>query len=141
MRHAETFAPLLPAVVDVNTNDHVSAGKSKALDDIKANAAEPEHDALRARLHFGGIEDSADTGGDAAADVADLVERSVLTNLGDGDLGQHGEIRKCGSAHVMVQLLALKREARGAVGHDPLALRRTDGGAQIGLARQTRRAL
>src|SRR5260221_14339993 len=41
----------------------------------------------------------------------------------------------------MVQLLAFEREARGAVGHDSLALRRTDGGAQIGLARQTRGAL
>src|SRR5262249_28136951 len=54
---------------------------------------------------------------------------------------QHGEIRECGRAEVMVQLLAVEREARGAVGHDALTLRRTDGGAQIGLARQTRRAL
>src|SRR5215211_8214685 len=72
----------------------------------EADAAEPRHDALRARLHLGGIEDSADAGGDAAADVADLVERSVVANLGDGDLGQHREVRKRGSAHVMVQLLA-----------------------------------
>src|SRR5262249_47873260 len=76
-----------------------------------------------------------------AADVTDLVERSVLANLGDRDLGQHGEVRECGRAHVMVQLLAVEREARCAVGHDALALRRPDGGAQIGLARQTRRAL
>jgi hypothetical protein len=33
----------------------------------------------------------------------------------------------------MVQLLAGEREARGTIGHDALALRRTDGGAQIGL--------
>src|SRR5262249_56518285 len=83
----------------------------------------------------------ADAGGDAAADVADLVERGVLANLGDRDLRQHGEIRECGRAHVMVQLLAFEREARGAIRHDALTLRRTDGGAQIGLARQTRRAL
>jgi hypothetical protein len=41
----------------------------------------------------------------------------------------------------MVQFLPVEREARGAIGHDTLALRGTDGGAQIGLARQTRRAL
>ena len=41
----------------------------------------------------------------------------------------------------MVQFLPVEREARGAIGHDTLTLRRTDGGAQIGLARQTRRAL
>src|SRR5215510_7280165 len=32
---------------------------------------------------FRGIEDGANAGGDAAADVADLVERGVLANLGD----------------------------------------------------------
>jgi NitT/TauT family transport system permease protein len=108
MRHAEALTPLFFAVVDVDADDHVGAGKPQALDDVEADAAEPEHDALRARLHLGGIEDSADTGGDAAADVADLVERSVLANFGDGDLGQHREIRKRGRAHVMVQLLAIE---------------------------------
>src|SRR6266566_7150726 len=41
----------------------------------------------------------------------------------------------------MVQLFALEREPRRAVGHDALPLGRADGGAQIGPARQTRRAL
>ena len=40
-----------------------------------------------------------------------------------------------------MQLLAAEREARGAVRHHALALRGADGGAQIGLARQARRAL
>src|SRR5262252_6386186 len=128
VRHAEALAPLLLGVVDVDADDHVRAGEPQPLDDIEADAAETEHDALRAGLHLGGIEDGADAGGDAAADVADLVERGVLANLGDRDLRQHGEVRECGRAHVMVQLLAVEREARGAVGHDALALRRTDGG-------------
>ena len=34
MCHAETLAPLLLRGVDVDTNDHVSAGKPQALDDI-----------------------------------------------------------------------------------------------------------
>src|SRR6516164_960627 len=89
--HAEALAPLLLGVVDVDADDHVRAGEPQSLDDIEADAAEPEHDALRAGFHLGGIEDGADAGGDAAADVADLVERSVLANLGDRDLRQHGE--------------------------------------------------
>jgi hypothetical protein len=83
---------------------------------------------------LGGIEDGANPGGDAATDIADLVERSVLANLGNRDLRQHREIRECGCAHVMVQLLALEREARRAIRHHALTLRGADGGAQIGLA-------
>ena len=41
----------------------------------------------------------------------------------------------------MVQLLAIEREPRRAVRHDALALRCTDGGAEIGFAREARRAL
>src|SRR5436190_17549791 len=50
----------------------------------------------------------ADAGGDAAADVADFVERGVFANFRDCDLGQHGEIRESGRAHVMVQFLAVE---------------------------------
>ena len=41
----------------------------------------------------------------------------------------------------MVQLVATEREPRRAVRHDTLALRCTDGGAEIGFAREARRAL
>ena len=92
MCHAETLAPLLLRGVDVDTNDHVSASKPQALDDIESDAAEPEHDAGRAGLHLGRVENGADPGGDPAADVADLIERRVLANLGDRDLGKHREI-------------------------------------------------
>ena len=141
MRHAEALAPFLLGVVDVDADDHVGAGEPQPLDDVEPDAAQPEHHALGAGLHLGGVEDGADAGRYAAADVADLVERGVLANLGDRDLGQHREIRERRGAHVVVQLLAVEREARGAVRHDALALRRTDGGAQIGLARQAGRAL
>src|SRR5205085_8061235 len=66
-----------------------------------------------------------------------IVERGVFANFRDRDLGQHGEIRERGRAHVMVQFLAVEREPRSAIGHEALALRRADRGAQIGLARQT----
>ena len=141
MRHAEALAPFLLGVVEVDADDHVGAGEPQPLDDVETDAAQPEHHAFGAGLHLGGVEDGADAGGDAAADVADLVEGSVFANLRDRDLGQHREIREGRGAHVVVQLLAVEREARGAVRHDALALGRADGGAQVGLARQARRAL
>ena len=89
---------------------------------------------------FGGVDDGADAGGDAAADVADLVERRVVADSRHRDFRQHGEIGEGRAAHIVVDLLPAEREARRAVGHDALALRGADRGAQIGLARQARRA-
>ena len=44
--HAEALAPFLLAIVDVDADDHVGAGKPQALDDVESNAAESEYDAL-----------------------------------------------------------------------------------------------
>ena len=49
MRHAEALAPGLAVVVEIDADDHVGADKPQALDDIEADAAEPEDDAVRAR--------------------------------------------------------------------------------------------
>src|SRR5262249_11616549 len=141
MRHAETFAPLFLAVIDVDADDHVGAGKAQSLNDIETDAAEAEDDAVRARFDLRRIKYCADAGGDAAADVADLVEGGVLANLCHRDLGQHGEIRERGRAHIVVQFFAVERKTRGAVGHHALTLRRPDRRAQIGLARQAGGAL
>src|SRR5262249_22045626 len=93
MGHAEALAPFLLAVVDVDPADHLGPANPTALDPVEADPAEPEHHTLRARLHLGGVEHCADAGGDTTADVADLIEGSVLTDLGDRDLRQHREIR------------------------------------------------
>src|SRR3546814_8168884 len=69
------------------------------------------------------------------------LERRVLTDLRDRDLGQHGEVGEGRAAHVMEDRLPLVAEAAGAVRHHALALGRADGGAQIGLARQAAFAL
>ncbi len=90
---------------------------------------------------LGGVDHRADAGRDAAADVADLVERRVGADLRHCDLRQHGEIREGRAAHVVMQLAAIEREARGAVRHHALALRAADRGAEVGLARQARRTL
>ena len=64
--------------VDVDADDHVGAGHARALHDVEADAAEAEHDDVRAGLDLRGVDHRADAGRDAAADVADLVERRVL---------------------------------------------------------------
>ena len=112
-----------------------------ALHDVEPDAAEPEHDDTGAGLDLGGVDHRADAGGDAAADVADLVERRVLADLRQRDLRQHRVIREGRGAHVMEDLVAAEREPAGAVGHHALALGRADRGAEIGLARQAVLAL
>src|SRR5262249_19602455 len=141
MGHAEALAPFLPGIVEVDADDHAGADQPQALDHVEADAAEAEDDALRARLDLGGVDHRADAGSHAAADVADLVERRVLADFRHCDLRQHGEIRESRAAHVVVDLLAADGEAGAAVGHDALALGGADRGAQVGLARQARRAL
>src|SRR5205807_4675164 len=93
MGHAELFGQRAAARVDVDPDDHVGADHPAALHDIEPDAAEAEHDDPRASFDLGGVDDRADPGGDAAADVADLVERRVLADFRHRDLRQHGEIR------------------------------------------------
>src|SRR5690606_10267523 len=88
----------------------------------------------------GGVDDGTDASGDAAADVADLVERRVRVDLGERDLGQNRVVREGRAAHVVEDLVLADGEAAGAVRHQPLSLRRANSGAQVGLLRQARRA-
>src|SRR3546814_14460067 len=59
--------------VEVDAHDHVGAGQPGALDDVEADAAQPEHDDVRPRLDLGRPDDRADAGRHAAADVADQI--------------------------------------------------------------------
>jgi hypothetical protein len=110
--------------------------KPQPLQHVQPDAAEAEHDGLGALLDLGGIDDSSNAGRDAAADVANLVERRVFADFRHRDFRQHGVVRKGRGAHVVVHRLAAKREARGAVRHQALSLGGADRGAEIGLARQ-----
>ena len=49
--------------------------------DVEADAAEAEDDDVGAGPHLRGEDHRADAGGDAAADVTDLVEGCVLAHL------------------------------------------------------------
>src|SRR3546814_17821033 len=69
------------------------------------------------------------------------LERVVLTDFRDGDLGQDGEVREGRAPHVMKDALSLIAETARPVGHQSLALRGTDCGAQVRLARAAAFAL
>jgi hypothetical protein len=127
--------------VEVDADDHVGAGQARALDHVEADAAEAEHHDVGAGLDLGGVDHRADAGGDAAADVADLVERRVLADLRQRDLGHHGVVGEGRGAHVVVHGLAAEREAAGAVGHQALALGGADRLAEVGLGAEAVLAL
>ena len=102
------------------------------MNDVQANAAKAEHRDIVAGLNLGRIGHRADTRGHAAADIADLVEGSVLANFRHRNFRQNGEIREGRAAHIMVDCLALIGKTRGAVRHHTLALGRADRRAEIG---------
>ena len=131
----------LLGIVDVDADDLVSAHHPRALDDVEPDAAEAKHHDVGARRDFGGVDHGAHASCHAAADIAALVERRVLTNLGDSDLRQHREIGKGRAAHVVENRVAFVAEARGTVGHQALALRGADRRAEIGLLTETAFAL
>ena len=139
--HAELLGERAAPRIEVDADDAVRADQLRALHDVQADAAQAEHDDVRARLDLRRVDDRADAGRDAAADVADLVERRVLADLRERDLRQHRVIRERRAAHVVMDLVLADREAARAVRHHALALRRADRRAQIGLARQARLAL
>src|ERR1700694_4698730 len=141
MRHAKAAAPFLLGIIEVNPNDFVGADHSRALNDVEPDAAEPEHDNVCARCHLGGVDHRADTRRHAATDVATLVECRVFANPGDGYFRQHGKVRESRAAHIVEDWFAVVAEARCAIRHHSLALRRADGGTEIGFAAQTAFAL
>src|SRR5262249_54945156 len=139
--HAELAAPLLLAVIDIDADDLARADHPRALDDVEPDAAEAEHDNVGAGGDLGRVDHRANAGGHAAADVAALVEGRVLADLPHRDRRPDGVIGEGRAAHVMVDGLALVFEARGAVGHDALALRGADRGAEVGLLAEAAFAL
>src|SRR5262245_12143955 len=82
-----------------------------------------------------------DAGRHAAADVAHLVEWRVFADFGNGDFRQNRKIGEGRTTHIVVKFRPADREARHAVRHDALPLRRANGGAEVGFPRQAGRAI
>src|SRR3974377_670389 len=141
MRHAECLGDGAPARFEVDADDLVGADHAGALDDVEAYAAEPEHRDVGARPDVRGVDDGADPGGAAPADVADFVKGRVLAHLGDSDFRQHSKVGEGRAAHVVEHRVAVTSESRCAVRHNAFALGSADRGAEIGAARQAGFAL
>src|SRR5262245_28870632 len=139
--HAELLGERSFRRVEIYPDDFVRADEPRALNDVEPDATESEHGNVRARLHLRGVDHCAEAGGDAAADVAHLVERCVAANLRNRNFGQHGVVGERRRTHVVVQLLAFDREAARAVGHDSATLRLTNRLTQVRFAGQAELAL
>jgi hypothetical protein len=141
VRHAKALGQCLALGIDVHADDHVGARHARTLDHIEPDASEPEHHDVRPGLDLRRVDYGADARRHAAADVADLVERRILADLRDRNLGQHRVVGKRRTPHVVVDLLPADREAARAVGHHALALGRADRRTKIGLVRRAALAL
>lgn len=145
VRGAKLLGPLFLGVVDVDDDDLAGLILDGALDDGQTDAAGAEDgdvgallDATLAGRDGGG----AVAGGDAAAEQAGAVHGGLLLGDGDdGDVGDDGVLREGRGAHEVQQVLALAAEARGAVGHEALALRCANLAAEVRLARLAELAL
>lgn len=129
----ETEPVHLTAPPHTHRND---LGRPRGLephDHRQADRSQPEHCCGAASLEAGGVEDGAVAGGHAAAQQAHLLQGCGGRHHRQRNLGQHGELREGAAAHEVVQRLpsAHALEARRAVRHHALALRRPDGAAQV----------
>lgn len=137
----ELLGPLLLAGVDIDDDDLAGLVDDGALDNGQTDAAGAEDGDVVTLLDVGGDAGGAVAGGDAAAEQAGAVHGGILLDGDDGDVGDDGVLGEGGGAHEVQQVLALALEARGAVGHDALALGGANLAAQVGLARLAELAL
>jgi hypothetical protein len=129
------------AGIQVDADDLVGAYHLRGLDHVQADAAQAEHHDVGARLDLGREHDCAHARGDAATDVAALSNGRIRADLRHGDFRHHDVVREGRGAHVVVERLAIQREARSPVGHQAASLRRADLLAQVGLLREAEFAL
>src|SRR5271169_6118619 len=87
MGHPEFFGESSAFGIEVDPDDHIGADHAAALDDVQSDPAEAKDHDVGAGVDLGRVDHRADPGGDAAANVADLVERRVLADLCHRDLG------------------------------------------------------
>ncbi len=120
--------------VEINGDDARGLCHPCTNDRRQTDATQTENGHARAFLHLGGIQHGANSGSDAAAQQADLVQRRILGNPGQGNFWQHGVLGEGRAAHVVVDRLALIGKAAGAVRHQAFALGGAHGLAEVGLA-------
>ena len=141
MGHPKAAAPVFFVVVQINADDHIGPGHLQALNNVQPNPAQAKDHRLGPRFDIGGVQHSADARCHPAADVANLVKRRIVAHLGKRNFWHNRVVGKGRTAHVVIDRRAIQHgKAAGAIRHQALALGRTNGGAEVGFARQARRA-
>ena len=138
---SELAGPGLLAVVDVHGDDHAGLVLDGTLHHRQTDTARTEDSHIGALLNLGGHHGSTVSGGDTAAKQAGAVGGDLRGHRDHRDVGDDGVLGEGRSAHEVQDVLTARLEARGAVGHDTLALGSTDLAAQVGLARLAELAL
>src|SRR6056297_1299965 len=106
--HAELTTQGFLRRIHVDADNTGGTHHACTLHHIQANATQPENGNRCTDLDTHGERDGSDARGDAAADVADLVEGGILTHLCQGNLGKNRVIGKGGAAHVVSQRPAIE---------------------------------
>ncbi len=135
MRRPEPFDGRALLLARVDGHDLGRPGDARALNRRDADSAAADHSHARSGHHACGVEHRADAGGHAAADQCGDVEGHVIGDR-DGALPRHDKLlgEGTGAAHPIGALVAngeVRGECRRAEQFD----------AEVGLARQTRRAV
>lgn len=119
--------------IDVDGEDTSAAAGLASLDDGESHCTEAENSCTGARLHIASVPRGAESSGDAAAEQTHSLERSIVADLGTGDLGDNSILAESGGSHEMIHNLVSDGEARGAIRHHTLTLCATDFRAQVSL--------
>jgi len=130
---AELHGDVLLVVVDVDGDDAAGPALLGALNHGETDTSHAKDGDGGARLDLGGVDSGAVTGGDAAAEEADLGKRGLVGDLDNGDVSHDGVLGEGGTTHEVEDGLSPAGEAGGAVGHEPLALGGADDGTQVRL--------
>mmetsp|Transcript_5863 Transcript_5863/g.24238 ORF Transcript_5863/g.24238 Transcript_5863/m.24238 type:complete len:407 (+) Transcript_5863:165-1385(+) len=128
-------------LVEVHADDARRARHLRRLHDGEADGAEAENRDGRPRRHLARVPHRAQAGGHAASEEARLVQGHASVDLRGGYLRDDGVFGKGGASHEVKNFFPVDGgEAGGPVGHDALALRAPDGGAEVGLGARAKDA-
>ena len=138
------ICPLLLAVIYIHNDNLARSILDTALNDGETNASGTEDGDVTALLNTT-LASSDDRGTvtscDTATEQACTVHGGLVGNFDNGNVGDDGVLGESRGAHEVKKVLALALKARGAIGHDTLALGCSDLATEIGLARLAELAL
>ena len=119
----------------VDPDDAIGAGQARPLHPFKTDTPRPNTTTLAPGSTLA-VKMTAPIPVVTPQPCSRPVKRGILANLGDCDLGQLGVAWSTSSGPCSGEFGLPAGKTAGAVRHQPLALGRPDGGAQVRLARQ-----